>query len=211
MPFVSKRKNKSLTRFRANLRGAFQRSATKSIILRCSDGSRALFAGNESLPTFTLPRTLARVPHIFTFHPRRKRHGRHGGNLAQARVQPLPVRPRLHRAVHTVRHPTLLSSPPPVMPEPRDFAASKAAAARVSPRAARRIDGARRGKRFVFGFRAGSLRLRPRPFPSRRVTHGAVHRPPWHAFVARDALSENIKTSPKTRLFAIGLTRSSKD
>jgi len=77
------------------------------------------------------------------------------------------------------------------MPEPRDFAASKAAAARVSPRAARRIDGARRGERFVFGFRAGSLRLRPRPSPSRRVTHGAVHRPPWHAFVARDALSEN--------------------
>ena len=90
------------------------------------------------------------------------------------------------------------------MPEPRDFAASKAAAARVSPRAARRIDGARRGERFVFGFRAGSLRLRPRPSPSRRVTHGAVHRPPWHAFVARDALSENIiKTSPKTRLFAM--------
>jgi len=89
------------------------------------------------------------------------------------------------------------------MPEPRDFAASKAAAARVSPRAARRIDGARRGKRFVFGFRAGSLRLRPRPSPSRRVTHGAVHRPPWHAFVARDALSENIIKTSKTRLFAM--------
>ena len=159
--------------------------------------------GTNHSPTFTLPRTLARVPHIFTFHPRRKRHGRHGGNLAQARVQPLPVRPRLHRAVHTVRHPTLLSSPPPLMPAPRDFAASKAAAARVSPRAARRIDGARRGERFVVGFRAGPLRLRPRPSPSRRVTHGAVHRPPWHAFVARDALSENIKTSKTRRLFAI--------
>ena len=201
MPFVSKRKNKSLTRFRANLRGAFQRSATQSIILLTVTVRGHSSRGTNHSPTITLPRTLARVPHIFTFHPRRKRHGRHGGNLAQARVQPLPVRPRLHRAVHTVRHPTLLSSP--LMPEPRDFAASKAAAARVSPRAARRIDGARRGERFVFGFRAGSLRLRPRPSPSRRVTHGAVHRPPWHAFVARDALSENIIKTSKTRLFAM--------
>ena len=203
MPFVSKRKNKSLTRFRANLRGAFQRSATKSIILRCSDGSRALFAGNESLSNIhssTHARACSAHLHLppppqTTWPPWREPRASPRSTPSSSTASP----PR--RSYCASPHPPLVSSP--LMPEPRDFAASKAAAARVSPRAARRIDGARRGKRFVFGFRAGSLRLRPRPFPSRRVTHGAVHRPPWHAFVARDALSENIIKTSKTRLFAM--------
>ena len=43
-------------------------------------------------------------------------------------------------------------------------------------RATRRIDGARRARRFVARFCARSARLRPRPSQTRRVTHGAVGR-----------------------------------
>lgn len=84
----------------------------------------------------TLPRTLARVPHIFTFPHHRKRHGRHGGHLPQARVQPLPVRPRLHRAVHTVRHtpPLFRSETRPSRMAPRFPVVEACGGARVSAR-----------------------------------------------------------------------------
>lgn len=153
-----------------------------------SDVSRAPEAQRMSFVTVTLQRTLARVPRIFTFPHHRKRHGRHGGHLPQARVQPLPVRPRLHRAVHTVRH-----TPPP---SPSLGNAPVAHGLPISrrgrllrracrERATRRIDGARRGCRFFAGVCARSARLRPRPSQTRRVTHGAVGR----SSVARHARS----------------------
>ena len=100
-----------------------------------SDVSRAPEAQRMSFVTLTLQRTLARVPHIFTFPHHRKRHGRHGGHLPQARVQPLPVRPRLHRAVHTVRHtplPLSFARKRARRAWPPDFPSRKTAAARVS-------------------------------------------------------------------------------